>query len=125
MSRIAVVVLAASAAFQLTANASEVFQLTSTLDFLPGGIPGITPRDFVIGLQGGISAVFLLRKPSPRAIVGSVIVGGFAGNYMGSMIALMATWPHDLSVYVSGVGGLTLCHGCVEFVTQWIKRVPK
>jgi hypothetical protein len=130
MTRIVAIAVLAWGAFQLAANASEVSHFSPVLDFLPGGLPGINLRDFIIGVQGGICAIFLLRKPSPRAIIGSVVAGGFTANYAGNEVALILSWPHDLSVYASGVGGLAMCHGLVELVnygvTQWTtKKVSK
>jgi hypothetical protein len=123
MTRVVVISFMVLSVFQLAANATEVVYF-NPVDFFPG----INLRDFVIGVQGGISGIFLLRKPTPRAIIGSVIAGGFTANYAGAAIAAFSGgWlSHDLSVYLSGVGGLAICHGVVEivnyFVNSWTKR---
>jgi hypothetical protein len=128
MTRIAVITLMVLSAFELTANASEVLYFSPTLDLIPG-IPGLNLTYFVIGVQGGVVGVFLLRRPSPRAIIGSVIAGGFTANYAGLTLATVTGWPLNLALYASGVGGLAICHGFVELVNwgvaYWTKRISK
>lgn len=125
MTRVVGVALAVLFAFQLTANASEAFQFNPGLDV----IPGLNLVRFIIGVQGGIVGVFLLRTPSPRAIIGSVIAGGFTANYAGLTIAAFTGWPMNLALYASGVGGLAICHGFVALVnygvSYWTKRTAK
>jgi hypothetical protein len=84
---------------------------------------GIHFRDLAMGLQGGISSIFLLRKPKPWNIWGSVIMGMFTANAFGSSVASFPWNPfsYDATVYGVGVAGGTICLGIIGFAKRWIK----
>jgi hypothetical protein len=70
---------------------------------------GLNLRDFVIGMQGAISGIVVLRTIKPRDILGSLAAGGFTANYCWAAIGGIFGTPHDMSVYIAGVAGLTIC----------------
>jgi hypothetical protein len=83
---------------------------------------GLNITDVVIGMQGAISVVFYARKSKPIEIVRVVVIGGLSGNYFGStlcfFLCIARGWPHDLSVYVAGIGGV----GLHEIVIRYFSR---
>ncbi len=86
---------------------------------------GIHFKDLAMGLQGGISSIFLLRKPKPWNIWGSVIMGMFTANYFGSPVATFLGTPYDATVYGIGVAGGTICLGIIRYAKLWTQRVLK
>lgn len=83
---------------------------------MSGDFLGINLRDFVIGMQGGFSGVFLLRKSKARDVIAHGFVGGMAANYAGPWFSLRLDMPHDLTVWATGVVGMSLLHLLIWFV---------
>jgi hypothetical protein len=92
---------------------------------MPNDLMGINIRDLMIGIQGGISGVFVLRRSKPRDILGTVTAGGLTANYFGSMVENVLGTPHDLSVYMAGLAGLTICHVIIDRAAEFTKRITK
>lgn len=46
-------------------------------------ILGIHLKDLVAGFAGGVANAFVFKKSKPWAIIGSIVVGGLAANYLG------------------------------------------
>ncbi len=88
---------------------------------------GLQFKELAIGLQGGISAVFLLRKPKPWSICGSVIIGMFTANHFGSSFASFPWNPlsYNATVYAVGVCGSSVCLGLIKIVNWYVKRLIK
>lgn len=86
---------------------------------MSGDFLGINVRDFVIGVQGGFSGIFLLRKSKPRDIIAHGLVGGFAANYCGPWFSSLFGTPHDFTGWATGVAGMTILHLIIAFVESW------
>ncbi len=89
---------------------------------------GVNLRDFVIGVQGGISGVFVLRDFKPLSIITHVLVGGFTANYL--YVVVSAVWPfgnlgHDTAVYIAGLCGIVISLGTIKAVGLWTQKVVK
>lgn len=89
---------------------------------------GVNLRDFVIGIQGSISGVFVLRDFKPLSILSHVVAGGFAANYL--YVLVIAVWPfgvltHDTAVYIAGLCGIGLSLGTIKAVGLWTQKVVK
>jgi hypothetical protein len=83
------------------------------------GFLGLNLRDVAIGVQGSISGIFFLRRSKPRDIIACLVTGGLTANYLGPSIGDKLGTSHDLSVYLAGVVGWTVCHVAVEYAWSW------
>lgn len=86
---------------------------------MPNDFFGINLRDFVIGVQGGFSGIFLLRKSKARDIIAHGLVGGMAANYIGPWLSVKLGTPHDLTGWAIGVAGMAFLHLIIDQVESW------
>jgi hypothetical protein len=89
---------------------------------------GVNLRDFVIGVQGSVSGVFVLRNFKPLNIISHVVVGGFTANYL--HVVVEALWPfhtvaHDTAVYLAGLIGIAMSLGFLKATSLWTQRMVK
>lgn len=86
-------------------------------DFL--SVIGIHIQDLVAGFAGGVANAFVFKKSNPWAIMGSVVVGGFAANYLGSTISKLVGTSDGTSAFIVGLAGMAICQGIVESASSW------
>lgn len=77
-------------------------------------IIGIHLKDLVAGFAGGVVNAFVFKKSNPWAIIGSIVVGGLAANYLGSTVAKIIGTSDGFSAFVVGLAGMAICQGIVE-----------
>lgn len=90
---------------------------------------GLSLKDMVAGFAGGIANTFIFKKSNPWEIIGSIIVGGIAANYLGAPISKMleAAIPVlkvlgntvGFSDFVVGLTGMAICQSIIESVSGW------
>lgn len=86
-------------------------------DFL--SILGIHLQDLVAGFAGGVANAFVFKKSKPWAIIGSIVVGGFAANYLGATIGRFLGTSDGTSAFIVGLAGMAICQGIVESAGSW------
>lgn len=80
---------------------------------------GLSLKDLVAGFAGGIVNTFVFKKSNPWEIIGSIIVGGFAANYLGSPLSKMIGTSLGVSDFIVGLAGMAICQGIVESASSW------
>ena len=80
---------------------------------------GLQLQDLVAGFAGGVANAFVFKKANPWAIIGSIIVGGFAANYLGSIVAHALGTSAGTSAFIVGLTGMAICQGIVESSGSW------
>ena len=80
---------------------------------------GINLKDLVAGFAGGVANAFVFKKSKPWAIIGSVVVGGLAANYLGGTIGRLLGTSEGFSAFVVGLAGMAICQGIVESAGSW------
>jgi len=87
---------------------------------------GLHMQDLVAGFAGGVANAFVFKKSNPWAIIGSIIVGGFAANYLGSVVGQVLGTSAATSAFIMGLTGMAICQGIVESSGSWkLFRGPK
>jgi len=86
-------------------------------DFL--SVIGIHLQDLVAGFAGGVANAFVFKKSKPWAIIGSIVVGGFAANYLGSTVGKFLGTSAGTSAFIIGLAGMAICQGIVESAGSW------
>lgn len=86
-------------------------------DFL--SMMGIHLKDLVAGFAGGVANAFIFKKSNPWAIIGSVVVGGLAANYLGETVGRILGTSQGFSAFVVGLAGMAICQGIVESAGSW------
>ena len=77
---------------------------------------GIHLQDLVAGFAGGVANAFVFKKSKPWAVIGSIVVGGFAANYLGSIVGKILGTSTGTSAFIVGLAGMAICQGIVESV---------
>ena len=80
---------------------------------------GFHLRDIVAGFAGGVANAFIFKKSNPWAIIGSIVVGGFSANYLGTTISHILGTSSDTSAFIVGLAGMALCQGIVDSASSW------
>jgi len=80
---------------------------------------GINLKDLVAGFAGGVANAFVFKKSNPWAIIGSIVVGGLAANYLGATVGRLFGTSGGLSAFVVGLAGMAICQGIVESAGSW------
>jgi len=80
---------------------------------------GVHLQDLVAGFAGGVANAFVFKKSSPWAIIGSIVVGGFAANYLGSTLAKLIGTSDGTSAFIVGLAGMAICQGIAESAGSW------
>jgi hypothetical protein len=80
---------------------------------------GLHVQDLVAGFAGGVANAFVFKKSNPWAIIGSIVVGGFAANYLGGSISTLFGTSAGTSAFVVGLAGMAICQGIVESAGSW------
>lgn len=88
-----------------------------TNDFL--SMLGIQLQDLVAGFAGGVANAFIFKKSKPWAIIGSIVVGGFAANYLGALVGKLLGTSVGTSAFIVGLAGMAICQGIVESAGSW------
>ena len=80
---------------------------------------GIHLKDLVAGFAGGVANAFVFKKANPWAVIGSIVVGGLAANYLGATVARLLGTSSEFSAFVVGLAGMAICQGIVESAGSW------
>jgi len=80
---------------------------------------GLHLQDLVAGFAGGIVNAFVFKKSNAWGIVGSIIVGGFAANYLGAPLSKFLGTSPGTSDFIVGLAGMAICQGIVESASSW------
>lgn len=80
---------------------------------------GIHLKDLVAGFAGGVANAFIFKKSNPWAIIGSIVVGGLAANYLGATVGRIVGTSQGFSAFVVGLAGMAICQGIVESAGTW------
>jgi len=80
---------------------------------------GLHLQDLVAGFAGGVANAFVFKKSNPWAIIGSIIVGGFAANYLGVVLSKVLGTSAATSAFIVGLTGMAVCQGIVESCGSW------
>lgn len=86
---------------------------------MSGDYLGLNFQDLVAGFAGGIANSFIFRKSSPWSIMGSIVVGGFAANYLSSLVTKMLGTSTETSAFIIGLSGMAICQGIIESAGSW------
>jgi hypothetical protein len=81
------------------------------------------PKEMAIGFQSGLAAVFMLRKPTAKTILGCVVMSVFAANLFGPAIADFLRFVnspyYEATIAGVGVAGSAICYGIIHVVKLW------
>ena len=80
---------------------------------------GLHIRDIVAGLAGGLINTILFRESKPWKIVGSIIVGGLAANYVGPPVAKFFGTSPESSAFFVGLAGMAICRNLIKAAISW------
>lgn len=80
---------------------------------------GIHLQDLIAGFAGGVANAFVFKRSKPWAIIGSIVVGGFAANYLGSAVSTLLGTSSGTSAFIVGLAGMAICQGIVESAGSW------
>jgi VIT1/CCC1 family predicted Fe2+/Mn2+ transporter len=80
---------------------------------------GIHIKDLFAGFAGGVANAFVFKKSNPWAIIGSIVVGGLAANYLGATVGRILGTSDGFSAFVVGLAGMAICQGIVESAGSW------
>lgn len=80
---------------------------------------GIHLQDIVAGFAGGVTNAFVFKKSKPWAIIGSIVVGSFTANYLGSTVGKVLGTSDGTSAFIIGLAGMAICQGIVESAGSW------
>ena len=80
---------------------------------------GINLQDLVAGFAGGVANAFVFKKSKPWAIIGSIVVGGIAANYLGPVVGKILGTSAGTSAFIVGLAGMAICQGIVESAGSW------
>jgi hypothetical protein len=80
---------------------------------------GIHLQDLIAGFAGGVANAFIFKKSKPWAIIGSIVVGGFAANYLGGPVGKLLGTSAGTSAFIVGLAGMAICQGIVESAGTW------
>jgi hypothetical protein len=88
---------------------------------------GFHIKDMVAGFAGGIANAFIFKKSNPWTILGSIVVGGLAANYLGSTVSRFLGTSDGASAFIVGLAGMAICQRIVESSSSWglFKRSEK
>lgn len=90
---------------------------------------GIHLKDLAMGMQGGITSVFFLRRPKPWKILGCVVMGMFSGNAFGPAIAyhfgFISSPYYEAMIAAAGLSGGTICYGVIKIARLCVSLVEK
>ena len=86
---------------------------------------GIHLHDLIAGFAGGVANAFVFKKANPWAIIGSIVVGGLAANYLGAITGKILGTSSGTSAFIVGLAGMAICQGIVESAKSFnvIKRL--
>lgn len=86
---------------------------------------GIHLKDLVAGLAGGVANAFVFKKSDPWAVIGSIVVGGLAANYLGATIGRLLGTSEGFAAFIIGLAGMAICQGIIESAGSWdiLKRL--
>lgn len=82
-------------------------------------IVGIHLKDLIAGFAGGVANAFVFKKANPWAVIGSIVVGGLAANYLGATLGRLLGTSDGFSAFVVGLAGMAICQGIVESAGSW------
>jgi len=82
-------------------------------------IVGIHLQDLIAGFAGGVANAFVFKKSKPWAIIGSIVVGGLAANYLGYPAGKFLGTSDGTSAFIVGLAGMAICQGIVESAGSW------
>ena len=80
---------------------------------------GLHIQDMVAGFAGGVVNSFVFKKSNPYAIIGSIVVGGLAANYLGALVSSALGTSAGTSAFIVGLAGMAICQGIVESAGSW------
>jgi ABC-type xylose transport system permease subunit len=80
---------------------------------------GLHLQDLMAGFAGGVTNSFIFKKSNPWAIVGSIVVGMFAANYLGSSVGKLLGTTASTSAFIVGLAGMAVCQGIAESAASW------
>jgi len=86
-------------------------------DFL--ALLGINLKILIAGFAGGVANSFVFKKSKPWAIIGSIVVGGLAANYIGPTTAKLLGTSESFMAFVIGLAGMAICQGIAESAWSW------
>jgi hypothetical protein len=80
---------------------------------------GFNLQDLIAGFAGGVTNAFVFKKSNPWAIIGSIVVGGFAANYLGGIVSHVLGTSEGTSAFIVGLAGMAICQGIIESAGSW------
>jgi hypothetical protein len=80
---------------------------------------GLKVPDLIAGFAGGVVKAFILSKSDPWSIIGSMVVGALAANYLTEPFSRYLGTGAGTTGFIVGVGGMTICQGIVDAAKSW------
>ena len=80
---------------------------------------GINLHDIVGGFAGGVVNAFVFKRSDPWSIIGSMVVGSLAANYLSEPIGHYVGTGAGASAFIVGLAGMAICQGIVEAAKSW------
>lgn len=84
---------------------------------------GLHAKEMAIGLQSGLAAIFMLRKPTIWTILGCIVTSIFSANYFGPPVAdfigFFNSPYYEATIGAMGLSGGATCYGIVHIVKRW------
>lgn len=80
---------------------------------------GLHLSDLIAGFSGGVVNAFIFKRPDPYSIIGSMVVGALAANYLTETVSRYLGTGRDVSGFIVGLAGMAICQGIVEAAKGW------
>jgi hypothetical protein len=77
---------------------------------------GLDLKLIVAGFAGGVVHAFFFRQTDPYTVVGSIMSGVFAANYLAIGLAKLSGFSIGTCGFVAGFGAMALTQGVVRSV---------
>ena len=87
---------------------------------------GIAIPALLAGFLGGLASSIVTRQAGAGNIIGSIIVGALASNYLGDPFAKMVgmTPPLPAADFMIGLIGMFACQAIIKAAQEWRPKLP-
>jgi hypothetical protein len=77
-------------------------------------------KTIIAGASGGLSIIYVMKKPEPWELVAGLVVGGLTANYVAPHIVdPSGSWLLFVAFFV-GIAGKWICLKGLEVMKDWV-----
>ena len=80
---------------------------------------GIRLPDLLAGFAGGVAHAFVIKDSNPFMVLGSVVVGALAANYLVEPAAVYFNLSRGPAGFIIGLTAMVLCQGLIAAAKSW------